>query len=408
MLRHSQGVEPGTRVVNLPQRSALAKHWSLDENTVFLNHGSFGACPDFVIQKQIEIQQELEKDPVNFMDQILPLESEKVRKKLGEFLCCSADDIALISNATSGVNTVLRSLSFAEGDQILVPDHAYQACRNAIDFVAAKYRVEVVTCQIPFPVESKEQVIELILNSSTPKTKLAMIDTVTSPTGLRMPFEEITRELESRGINVLLDAAHGPGIVPLNLERLGASFVTGNCHKWLCSAKGSAFLYVRHDLQETIRPLTISHGMTFPTIEKTKFRNEFDWLGTVDPSPWLTIPVAIDGLANLVSQGWDGIMRSNNRLVIQARDLLCDRLGIEQPCPDDMISALSTIRLPGDAKPPYHLMDPLMQQLYHEYSIQVPVWGWPSPNGRYIRISAQIYNHIDQYQYLADCLEKVV
>ena len=392
----------------LPQRSAIAKYWDLDENTVFLNHGSFGACPNFVLEKQQELRNQLENDPVLFMDYTLPEKALDVRRKLGQFLNCSGDDLALISNATSGVNTILRSLEFEKGDQILVPDHAYQACRNAIDFVAEKHSLEVITCKIPFPIESKEQVIELLLDSLTPHTRLAMIDTVTSPTGLRMPFEELTHELESRGIQVLLDAAHGPGLVPLNLNKLGASYVTGNCHKWLCSAKGSAFLYVRKDLQEKIHPLTISHGMSFPTEDSPKFRNEFDWMGTMDPTPWLTIPTAIDGLAKLVPQGWDEIMRLNNTLTLQARDILCEELNMDQPCPDNMISALSTLKLPGEANPPFHLMDPLKQKLYDEYSIQIPVWTWPSPNGRYIRISAQLYNHIDQYQYLADSLRQVI
>ncbi len=178
-------------------------------------------------------------------------------------LSCDSDDLALIENATSGVNTILRSFDFKPGDEILVPDHAYQACRNAIDFVASRNDVTVVTVNIPFPLVGPEVVIELILNSVTENTVLAMIDTVTSPTGLRMPFEELTTLLEERGVAVLLDAAHGIGMIPLSLDTLGASYVTSNAHKWLCAPKGSAFLYVRKDRQDRVRPLTISHGMTF-------------------------------------------------------------------------------------------------------------------------------------------------
>ena len=386
--------------------SHLAKHWTFDPSRVFLNHGSFGACPDFVIKEQRMWQNLMEKEPVQFFEELMPELLLNSRIALAEFLSCDANDLAFVSNATSGVNTILRSLHFEQGDEILVPNHAYQACRNTIDFVASRWGAKVVEVAIPFPIDGPQTVIELMKSARSERTKLVMIDTVTSPTGLRMPFEELTAFFEGEGVEVLLDAAHGIGMIPLNLGKLGASYVTSNCHKWLCAPKGSAFLYVRSDKQSKIQPLTISHGHTFPLGDTTRFRHEFDWTGTQDISGWCAIPAVIEGMAKLIDGGWGAIMQHNHDLAIRGRDILCERLGIEQPCPNEMIACISTIKLPGEipAKEKMHEPDPLHHVLSEKYNIQVPVWSWPSPEGRYLRISAQLYNSIEQYELLADAL----
>ena len=386
--------------------SPLTRHWSFDSSRLFLNHGSFGACPDFVIEEQRKWQNLMEKEPVRFFEELMPNLLLKSREALGTFLSCSPNNLAFVSNATSGVNTILRSLHFEQGDEILVPNHAYQACRNSIDFVAQRSGATVVVVPIPFPIDSPQTVIDVMKSARTERTKLVMIDTVTSPTGLRMPFEELTSFFEDQGVEVLLDAAHGIGMIPLDLETLGASYVTSNCHKWLCAPKGTAFLYVREDKQNKIQPLTISHGHTFPLGNTTRFRHEFDWTGTQDISGWCALPAVIEEMAKLVDGGWEAIMQHNHDLALQGRDILCERLGIEQPCPDEMIACISTIRLPGEipSKEKMHEPDPLHHILSEKYNIQVPVWSWPSPAGRYLRISAQLYNSIEQYEQLADAL----
>ncbi len=388
-----------------PEPSEFAFHWGLDPDTVFLNHGSFGATPFAIVNEQRGWQDWMELEPVRFFEELLPPALVNSRQALGTMLSCDPDDLALIENATSGVNTILRSIDFNPGDEILVPDHAYQACRNAIDFVASRNGVNVVTVNIPFPVDGPEVVIELMMKSVTEQTVLAMIDTVTSPTGLRMPFEELTKSLEDRGVEVLLDAAHGIGMIPLSLDVLGASYVTSNAHKWLCAPKGSAFLYVRKDRQEKIHPLTISHGMTFPLGDTSRFRHEFDWTGTRDPSAWTTLPFVIEHMAAMYDGGWPAIMERNRRMVLEGRALLCDRLGISPPCPDSMIATIATLILPnsGAAGIPLHDPDPLHSRLL-ERGIQIPVWSWPSPEGRYIRISAHLHNCLEQYEYLAEVL----
>ena len=389
-----------------PQRSHLAKHWNLDSDCVFLNHGSFGATPNGIREEQRNWQDLLEDEPVRFYEDLAMDFMENSRKALAVMLECDAEDLALVENATTGVNTILRSLEFNTGDEILVPDHAYQACRNAIDFVAQRWGVKVVTVNIPFPIEGPQIAFDIIMAGVTERTVLAMIDTVTSPTGLLMPFERLTKELEAKGVAVLLDAAHGIGMVPLSLDKLGASYSTSNCHKWMCAPKGSAFLHVRKDLQHDIHPLTISHGMTFPLGDTTRFRHEFDWTGTRDISAACSIPATIEYMENMVDGGWPAIMKHNHDLAMEGRRILCERLGLDEPCPEDMIACIATLELPegGDAGIPLHEPDPLHKVLQDKYGIQVPVWSWESPKGRYIRISAQLYNHVDEYHYLADAL----
>ena len=389
-------------------RSKYAGNWGLDPDCTFLNHGSFGAAPLFAREEQRRWQDKLELEPVRFFEEIAAEAMLASRESIAKLVGCDADDIALIENATTGVNTVMRSLEFSQGDEILVPDHAYQACRNTLDYVAERWGATVVTCEIPFPIENPQIAINAIMSKVTERTVLAMIDTVTSPTGLRLPFEEIVALLEEKGVNVLLDAAHGIGMVNLNLNELGASFTTSNCHKWLCAPKGSAFLHVRKDLQGKIHPLTISHGMTFPLGDTTRFRHEFDWTGTRDISAHCSLPVVIDGMADLVDGGWPEIMQKNHDLAIEGRRVICERLGILPPCPEEMIGCIAAIPLPGEIEGgiPLHEPDPLHEILLEKYRIQIPVWAWTSPRGRYIRISAQLYNHIDQYRYLAEVLAK--
>ena len=392
-----------------PARSPLSSLWGLEEDRVFLNHGSFGATPTAVREERRKWQDLMENEPVRFFEDLMPGILQTTREKLASFLSCDADDLALVENATSGVNTVLRSLQFAPGDEILVPDHAYQACRNTIDFVAQRWGAKVVTVNIPFPINDPQQAVDAIMGGVTDQTRLAMIDTVTSPTGLLMPFEQLVSMLEARGVEVMLDAAHGIGMVPLNLNELGASYTTSNCHKWLCAPKGSAFLHVRKDKQAAIHPLTISHGMTFPLGDTTRFRHEFDWTGTRDISAHCALPAAIDHLADVVEGGWPSIMEHNHELALQGRDILCEALGLEKPCPDEMIACIATLILPSENKSggiPLHEPDPLHVILSEKYGIQIPVWSWPSPQGRFIRISAQLYNSEEEYHYLAWALQQ--
>ena len=392
--------------MKVPGRSHFARFWRFERNLVFLNHGSFGATPTFALEEQRKWVQLMEKDPIHFFEHGAVQPHLRAKQAVASMVGCSPQDIALIENATTGVNTVLRSLTFKQGDEILVPDHAYKACRNAVDFVASRWGALVKTFEIPFPIQDEEMVLDSMRGAISERTVLAMIDTVTSPTALRLPFEAIVDELEGRGIDVLLDAAHGIGMIPLDLEKLGASYVTSNCHKWLCAPKGTAFLYVRKDKQHEIHPLTISHGHTVPEEGKSRFEHEFDWTGTRDISALLTLPLVIDGMAHLHKDGWSGIMQHNHDLVAKARTMICEGLGIHPPCPESMLGSIATIPLSHSGTYDVHTIDPLHLMLRDEYGIQVPVMQWDSPKGRFLRISAQLYNTFEEYEYLLECLQK--
>ena len=392
--------------MNRPRKSDLAEHWTLDPKTVFLNHGSFGATPTAILDEQRRIRALMEEDPVRFFEREYLDLWDDARRALSEFVNADVDGMAFVSNATQGINTVLRSLRLQPGDEIIVPDHSYQACWNAVDFVTERSGAKTVVVEVPFRVEGPQEVLDIIMGAVTDRTVLALIDTVTSPTGMRMPFEELTVQLQSRGVDVLLDAAHGPGIVPLDLSELAPAYCTGNCHKWLCSPKGSAFLHIREDRKHLVRPLNISHGASFEGDAQEKFEFEFAWPGTQDPSAWMCIPKAIEYLGGLVEGGWPEIMRRNHALAIEGRGILCEALGTSPPFPDSMVSALASVEITteGEVGPMSLEGDPFHNLLLDEYGIQVPVMPWRHHGVRYIRISAQLYNHEDEYRYLAEAL----
>lgn len=387
----------------LPEPSEHARHWDLDPGVVFLNHGSFGACPREVLAAQREFVARMEREPVLFVHRDLEGLLDHARIALADFLGADADDIAFVTNATSGVNTVLRSLRFAPGDELLTTDHEYNACRNALDLAAATWGARVVTARVPFPLQDPAQVVEALTAAATPRTKLVLVDHVTSPTGMVLPVERIVAAFAERGIDVLVDGAHAPGMLPLELRRLGAAYYTGNCHKWLCTPKGSAFLHVRRDRQAAIRPLAISHGANSTRTDRSRFRLEFDFCGTCDASPWLAIPAALAFLGRLLPGGIPALMAHNRALALRARDLLCSALGSAPPCPDSMIGSLASIVLDPLALDPVGPLglDPLQLRLWERWHIEVPVMRWASPRLRMLRVSPQAYNSVEQYEYLA-------
>jgi isopenicillin-N epimerase len=333
---------------------------------------------------------------------------DDARGVLARFLGADPDDLAFVTNATTGVNTVLKSLQLAAGDRLLVTDQEYNACRNALDFVAARTAgVEVDVVRVPFPLASPDEVVAAVVAGVTPRTRLALVDHITSQTGLVMPIEPLVRELAGRGVDTLVDGAHAPGMVPLDLQRLGAAYYTGNCHKWLCAPKGAAFLWVRRDLQAGIRPLVISHGANSPRQDRSRFRIEMDWTGTCDPTAWLCVPTAIAFLGALLPGGFDELRARNRELALAARAMLADALGVRPPAPESMIGSLASLPLPdGEPRrePAGALADPLQERLFARHRIEVPVMVWPAPPRRLLRISAQIYNTPDQYRALADAL----
>jgi len=376
----------------------FAARWGLDPAVEYLNHGSFGACPTAVLAAQAALRAEMEREPFDFLKGTLSARLDAAREELAEFLGADAADLAFVPNATSGVNAVLRSLEFASSAEILVTSHTYAACRKTVDFVARRSGARVVIAALPFPCPDEESVIEAVLRAASARTRLALIDHVTSPTALILPLRRLVEALAARGIDTLVDGAHAPGMVPLGLSDLGAAYYTGNAHKWLCAPKGAAFLHVRRDRQTGVHPNVISHGYT------AGFHAEFDWTGTVDPTPWLCIPAALRHVGGLLPGGWPQVMRTNHELALRARDVLLDRLAVGAPAPDGMIGSMAAIPLPTPADG-----TTCDTQALHDWLRARGVEAWLHPHPvPLVRLSAQLYNHLDQFRHLAVLLEEAL
>jgi isopenicillin-N epimerase len=397
--------------------SEHARHWSLDPAVDFLNHGSFGATPRPVLEAQQALRERLEREPVRFMVEDFEPLLDDARAAVGAFVGAEPDDLAFVHNATSGVNTVLRSLAFAGGDEIVTTDHAYNAVKNAIEYVANRHGARAVVAAVPFPIGSAEEASAAILSAVTERTRLVVVDHVTSATALVLPLRNLVAELSSRGIDTLVDGAHAPGMLDVNLDALGAAYYTANLHKWVCAPKGCGFLWVRRDRQDRIRPLTISHGANSPRTDRSRFRLEFDWMGTDDPTGWLAVPAAMRFGSELLPGGWPSLRERNHRLAVEARNLLCGALGVERPAPDDMLGSMASVPLgweqePGTVQGVELYGDRVHGALMAE-GIQVMVTPWPQrpEDGRWrrlVRVSAAAYNDRSQYERLAQLLPGIL
>ncbi|BAZ52258.1 isopenicillin-N epimerase [Nostoc sp. NIES-4103] len=387
------------------QTSGFEELWSLDPTITFLNHGSFGACPKAVLVVQQQLRSQLEHEPIRFFGREWEPLLDDARSKLAAFVGADIQELVFVPNATTGVNSVLRSVTFSADDEILTTNHEYNACRNALDFIASRTGARVVVATIPFPIDSPQQVVKAVIEQVSPKTRLALIDHVTSQTGLIFPLQQLVKELQQRGVDTLVDGAHAPGMISLNLQEIGATYYTGNCHKWLCAPKGAAFLYVRREKQSEIRPLTISHGANSPRTDKTRFQLEFDWTGTDDPTPYMCIPSAIAFLGSLLPGGWTELRQRNHQLVLEARKLLCEALEVLPPCPEEMIGTMAVVPMPTTLENRDFMS--LHDELFDRFNIQVQVVPWTESPRLLVRISAQIYNTREQYEYLANALREL-
>ncbi len=382
------------------QTSGYRKYWLLDADVTFLNHGSFGACPIPVLELQTQLRQQLECQPVDFFVRQWESLLDQARRQLAEFVGVQAEDLVFVPNATTGINSVLRSLSFSPEDELLTTNHEYNACCNALNFVAQRWGAKVVVAEIPFPVHSSDEIINPILAQITPRTKLVLVDHVSSQTGLIFPVKDLIQELNRWGIESLIDGAHAPGMLSLNLSEMGATYYTGNCHKWLSAPKGAAFLYVKPEKQGKIHPLTISHGANSPRTDRSRFQLEFDWTGTHDPTVYYCIPEAIKFMGSLLPGGWLELMQINHNLAISARKLLVEKLDLAYPCPEEMIGSMATVMLPKTLQ----LIPQLQETLWQQFKIEVPIIPWENKPQKLLRVSAQIYNQIGDYEKLAKAL----
>jgi isopenicillin-N epimerase len=351
----------------------------------------------------------MEAEPIQFLWRRYEERLEPARVDLARFIGARPRDVVFVTNATTGVNAVARSIQLHRGDELLTTNVDYNACRNALAEVARKSGAKLVIANIPFPLTRAEDAVAAVLNAVTRRTRLVMLDHVTSNTALILPVERIIRELDARSVDTLVDGAHAPGMLPLNLTKLRPAYYTGNLHKWVCAPKGAAFLWAREDKQADLQPAVVSHGNNTHRPGFTHFQDRFDWAGTADPSPWLCVGEAIRWLGSLLPGGWREVRKRNHDKVVAARRMLCERLGVNQEAPENLLGSMATIALPErfQGRPLTSKLETEQVRLYDKFGIEVPFVRIGDRKRRYFRISAQLYNTPAEYEYLAEALARL-
>jgi isopenicillin-N epimerase len=376
--------------------SAIRHEWALDPGFLTLNHGSYGATPRVVLAEQDRWRRRMEAQPTRFFFLELPTALREAAATLARFVGAEAEEVAFVPNATTGCNAVLRSMRLQAGDEILHVSHVYNAVRNTIAHVAGQSGATVVVAEVPFPRPQPATILKNIEQAITRRTRIAVIDHITSPTGLVLPIHDIVRICHAAGVPVLVDGAHGAGQVPLDLAALDADWYVGTCHKWLSAPKGCGFLYARSDRRAELHPVTISHGYG------QGFTAEFDWTGTIDPSAYLALPAAIDFFQRL---GGTAFMERNRRLVAEAATLLASRLETEVGSPFEMTGSMATVRLPLSLEST-RSEAVVVRRALQAVGVDSPVH--PTAGGLWLRLSAYAYNEMADYERLAALLPAVL
>ncbi|HBG75032.1 MAG: hypothetical protein A2X25_04505 [Chloroflexi bacterium GWB2_49_20] len=379
----------------------LKELFLIDPDVTFLNHGSFGATPKPVFSVYRDWQSRLESQPVLFLGRELDGLLFEAREKLGRYLNAAADDLVFIPNATFGVNVVASSLKLDQGDQILTSDHEYGACDYSWESVCKKTGVNYIHQAISLPVQTDEVIIEEFWRGVVPQTKVIYLSMITSPTAVRLPVEKICERARKNGILTVIDAAHAPGQIPVDLQRVGADIVFGNCHKWMLSPKGAAFLYVRKEVQEIIEPLVMSWGIhaTPETSTGSRFIDILQWTGTKDPSAFLSVPAAIQFMQD---NHWDKVRFECHRLLRIAIEQICNVSNKKPlyPLESDFYAQM------GIAPLPVTNLTVLKSRLYDEYKIEVPLIQWRE--SQFVRISVQGYNTMEDVDVLIKALRELL
>lgn len=376
--------------------AAIRHEWTLDPDFLTLNHGSYGATPRAVLAAQDGWRRRMEAQPTRFFFRESPAALREAAAALARFLGAEAEDVVFVPNATTGCNAVLRSLALQPGDEILHASHVYNAVRNTIAHIAERTGAKVAVAEVPFPRPDAATILKNIERAITKRTRIVVIDHITSPSGLVLPLREIVELCQAAGVPVLVDGAHGPGQVPLDLEMLDADWYVGTCHKWLSAPKGCGFLYARADRRADLHPVTISHGYG------QGFTAEFDWTGTMDPTAFLSLPAALDFFQQL---GGAVLMERNRRLVAEAAHLLASRLGTEVGASLEMTGSMASVRLPI-AVESTRAEAVRVRQALQAAGVDSPVH--PLAGGMWLRLSAYAYNELADYERLAALLPSVL
>lgn len=374
----------------------------LNPSIHFLNHGSFGATPRPVFEAYQTWQRRLESQPVLFLGREMTALDQQARQPLGMYLHTGAENLVFVANATQGVNIVARSLVLGPGDEILTTDHEYGACDYTWEFVCGKTGAAYLHQPIPLPSNSSEEMTDQFWQGVTPRTKVIYLSHITSPTALHLPVEALCARARQAGILTLVDGAHAPGQIPLDLEAIGADWYVGNCHKWMLSPKGAGFLYARSEVQHMVEPLVVSWGYhaTPQTTSGSQFLDYLGWTGTKDPAASLSVPAAIQFMQE---HNWDQVRHKCHHLLRQALQRICDLVQMEPlyPLDSDLYHQMGIAPLPPNTD-----MVALKARLYDEYRVEVPLIDW---NGsKFVRVSVQCYNSPEDLDALYKGLQELL
>jgi isopenicillin-N epimerase len=368
----------------------------LDPRVIYLNHGSFGACPRPVFETYQRWQRELEHQPVEFLARRAAGLMAEARQRLAAYLHCEADEVVYFPNPTTALNMVARSLALGPGDEILTTDHEYGALDRTWRFVCQVTGAHYVRRPIPLPLTTPEAFVEHFWAGVTERTRAVFLSHITSPTALVFPVRAICQRARQAGLITIVDGAHAPGHIPLNLTDLGADLYAGACHKWLCAPKGSSFLYARKAVQDRLQPLVVSWGWEAEKPSSSRFIDHHEWQGTRDLAAFLSVPTAI---AFQAEHDWSAVRERCHRLAAETRRRILTLTGLAPICPDspDWFAQMFAARLPPVEA------ELFQRRLYEKYRIEVPVHAWNDQ--MLIRVSVQAYNTTSDLEALMEALE---
>jgi isopenicillin-N epimerase len=371
----------------------------LRPGVVYLNHGSFGACPRPVFDRYQAWQRELEAEPVEFLGRRSAELMRAARGALAAFVGADPDDLVFVPNATTGLNSVVRSLRLEPGDEVLATDHEYGALDRTWTFICEKRGARYVRRLLPLPIASAEEILDAVWSGVSDRTRVLFLSHVTSTTAVVLPVAELVRRARERGIVTVIDGAHAPGQIPLDLAALGADFYAGNCHKWMNAPKGSAFLYARRAMQPLLEPLVVSWGWRSDRPGPSRFVDEYEWQGTRDIAAYLTVPAAIEFMHE---HDWPAVQRACHDLARAGRDRInaVTRLAPLTPAGDGWFGQMATVALP----PCDH--EALQRRLFDEFTIEIPTFSWNG--GSYLRVSIQAYNDVSDVDALVHALSRLL
>ncbi|MEZ6241977.1 MAG: aminotransferase class V-fold PLP-dependent enzyme [Phycisphaerales bacterium] len=404
--RRVRSPRPPAGAIIDPDRLAARAEWPIEPGLTMLNHGSYGICPVAVREAQNELRARMNADPVRFFKVDLEALADRARDRISRLVNAEADCLAMVPNATFAVATVLHGAGLASGDEVLVTDHEYNATLNELTRLCQRTGARVVTAHLPIEGITPQLVVERMLAKITPKTKLVVVSHVTSASAMVMPVHEIVREVRARGIDILVDGAHAPGQVPIDLGAMRPTYYAASSHKWLCTPKGTGFFYAEREKHGSIKPLALSCRVHELRDDRAPFLCDFDYVGTGDYTGNLVTPEAIEHLGAQLPGGLEHLMERNHDLVVEGCRMVAEMTGARFYAPEEMVGSMVGLQLPDNPAPgrPCSFEDPIWDALYERHRIQVPVWPLAGVADRIMRVSAHLYNTLEDYERLGGAL----